>query len=104
MKGDIMNAPGAFDPDRLPMVVVFSIKIVYEALGQKCFLRNMKWFLTPGWEHCTFAAQTPLVQEENISPADFERKYWKLGEPVSSRTWCPYSENNLGNNAGIVGF
>jgi hypothetical protein len=71
------------------MVVVYSAKVVYEALTAKCSLRDENMTVGKGWEECSFGTRTPLVQEETITDAAFERKYWKLAE-TSLRSECPY--------------
>jgi hypothetical protein len=86
MHGDVPNAPGAWDT--VPMVVVYSTKVVYEVSAAKCSLRNENMTAGKGWEECSLGARTPLVQEETITDAAFEQKYWKLGE-ASSRSECP---------------
>jgi hypothetical protein len=85
MHGDVSNAPGAWD--RVPMVIVYSTKVVYEPSAAKCSLRALDYTVGKGWEQCSFGARTSLVQEETITSVAFEQKYWKLGE-TSPRSEC----------------
>jgi hypothetical protein len=80
MLGDVPNLPGAWD--LVPMVVVYSTKVVYETSAAKCKLRHPNMTIGKGWEECSFDEQTTLVQEKKMTEADFERKYWKLGETL----------------------
>jgi hypothetical protein len=62
------------------MVVVFSTKVVYEASGTACSLRSQDMSNGKGWEECALSTRTPLVQQETITSAAFESKYWRLEE------------------------
>jgi hypothetical protein len=62
------------------MVSVLSTGIFYEAPEVKCRLREEDVTEKRGWEECSFGARNPVVQEEHITEAAFESKYWKLGK------------------------
>jgi hypothetical protein len=79
----MLNDGGPGSWDIVPMVVVFSTKVEYEASAAKCSLRDENMTAGKGWEECSFGVRTPLVRQEKCTEAAFERKYWKLGQTSS---------------------